>query len=127
MTLPPSTDPRWLPRSPYCLSSEGESRLAVARYFVLLPDLRGLSSILGSRSPVARPCRIHTSPQDRTTVRIADCSRSRPIGQAATLSVGELRHPSHCPVQRSRSDRTLRLSRQRAVTTKATVSDALPL
>src|SRR3954453_9534460 len=82
MTLPPSTDPRWLPRSPYCLSSEGESRLAVDRYFVLLPDLRGLSSILGSGSPGTRPCRIHTPPQHRTSVRMTDCTDSSRIGKA---------------------------------------------
>jgi hypothetical protein len=37
MTLPPPAGRRWLPRSPYRLSGEGESRLAVARYFVLPP------------------------------------------------------------------------------------------
>jgi hypothetical protein len=37
MTLPPPAGRRWLPRSPYRLSGEGESRLAVASYFVLPP------------------------------------------------------------------------------------------
>jgi hypothetical protein len=37
MTLPQPTEVRLLPRSPYCLSSEGESRLVVASYFVWAP------------------------------------------------------------------------------------------
>src|SRR3954452_25321853 len=44
MTLPPPTGLRWLPRSPYRLSGEGESRLAVASYFDLPPVLRGLTA-----------------------------------------------------------------------------------
>ena len=38
MTLPQPAGPRLLPRSPYGLSREGESRLLVGRYFVLPPD-----------------------------------------------------------------------------------------
>src|SRR3954471_19523420 len=41
MTLPLPARRRQLPRSPYRLSGEGESRLAVARYFFLPRDLRG--------------------------------------------------------------------------------------
>src|ERR1700690_3577675 len=46
MTLPQPARRRLLPRSPYCLSSEGESRLAVASYFVLSPfnEARATSS-----------------------------------------------------------------------------------
>jgi hypothetical protein len=37
MTLPQPARRRLLPRSPYGLSREGESRLLVGRYFVLPP------------------------------------------------------------------------------------------
>jgi len=37
VTLPQPTERRLLPRSPYRLRGEGESRLAVASYFVLPP------------------------------------------------------------------------------------------
>src|SRR6476661_6153419 len=62
MTLPQPTGMRLLPRSPYCLSSEGESRLAVASYFVLPPFYEARRH-LGSRSLTTRPCRNHASPQ----------------------------------------------------------------
>src|ERR1035437_629452 len=56
MTLPQPTEVRLLPRSLYCLSSEGESRLVVASYFVWAPFYEAWSPtsarVLRSLAPV---------------------------------------------------------------------------
>ena len=76
MTLPQPTRRRLLPRSPYCLSSEGESRLAVASYF-FLPPFNEARRHLGSHSRAAGPCRIHASPWP-------ECSARSRFGQLPT-------------------------------------------
>jgi hypothetical protein len=77
MTLPQPTGMRLLPRSPYCLSSEGESRLAVASYFVLPPFYEARRH-LGSRSLVSEPCRNHASPQVPVHLSMRQNMHSRP-------------------------------------------------
>src|SRR3954451_1579236 len=81
MTLPHPAGMGLLRRSPYRLRGEGESRLAVASYFVLPPDLRGLMAtsarVLRGSGPVetTHPQVMHSN--SRTSVRPVASQRSR--------------------------------------------------
>src|SRR5450631_391083 len=67
MTLPQPTEVRLLPRSLYCLSSEGESRLVVASYFVWAPFYEAWSPT--SARVLRSPAPVETTHPHRATDR----------------------------------------------------------
>src|SRR6478735_11251274 len=72
MTLPLPARRRQLPRSLYPPKRRERESTGGCQVLLFATFLTRPSGVLGSRSPVTRPCRNHTSPQVREPARTRD-------------------------------------------------------